>query len=849
MSKNSGPVRQQPLSSLRFQRFRLRIVILGVLVVFAFAGSSGYDAWRAYNNTLAATNREITNVATALAEQTAWTFEGIDLMLRDTARWYQTESSLVAPERLDDVLANRASGIRQIRLITITDAQGIQRHRSRGHSPPHFDLSDRSYFIAQREGTAAGLFMSEPLISRSDGRAGIVLSRRLQDETGAFAGVVAALVDLEDLEKFYAAVTPGRGSAVQLLSGNGQLVVRDPPEPDAIGKTFPQLASAPTAPSTGLTNPIDGKQEFIAVVPVRDIPLVVAVTRDRVVALHSWRDEAMRLAARSAVVALLGLIGIWLLWRQLRRIELGESALRASEERYALAMEGANEGHWDWDLTTDRLFLSSKMAMLGGNGTSNVTMTRAAWLARIEIHPDDRTRFEAAVRDHLEGRTSSFECEYRVRNGDWRWLLTRGRCLRDETGKPYRFVGSAIDITPEKEAQADRERLEAQLRQSQKMEAMGTLAGGIAHDFNNILGAILGYGELAQQQSAPESPVRRYIDNVMHAAERAKALVDRILGFSRSGLGERTHVRVQSVIEETLELIAASLPADIRLEKGLTAADAVIIGDSTQLHQVAMNLCTNAIHAMEHGGTLTVLLERVELAEAQSVLRGTLSPGSYIRLVIQDTGVGIPPDVIERIFDPFFTTRGVGKGTGLGLSLVHGIVTDLGGAVDVKSVLGEGTGFEIWLPVTTEVGRPAIERVRELPRGRGETVMIVDDEPALVALAEEMLAGFGYEPVGFESSAAALQAFRAQSERFDLVLTDEAMPDLVGTELAREIRLLRPDIPVILMSGHGGAPLAQRAAAIGVSEVLHKPLQRVDLAEALDRALNHRNASVIERTN
>jgi CheY-like chemotaxis protein len=207
--------------------------------------------------------------------------------------------------------------------------------------------------------------------------------------------------------------------------------------------------------------------------------------------------------------------------------------------------------------------------------------------------------------------------------------------------------------------------------------------------------------------------------------------------------------------------------------------------------------------------------------------------------VIKDTGSGIPPDVVERIFDPFFTTRGVGKGTGLGLSLVHGIVTDLGGAIDVKSAIGEGSCFEIWLPITSQAGKPAVELVRDLPRGRGETLMIVDDEPALVALAEEMLAGLGYEPVGFESSDLALQAFRARPERFDLVLTDEAMPDLVGTALAREIRLLRPDVPIILMSGHGGAPLAHRAAAIGVKEVLHKPLQRVDLAEALARALDH----------
>ncbi len=316
------------------------------------------------------------------------------------------------------------------------------------------------------------------------------------------------------------------------------------------------------------------------------------------------------------------------------------------------------------------------------------------------------------------------------------------------------------------------------------MEAMGTLAGGIAHDFNNILGAILGYGELAQQESRPDSPLRRYIDNVMHAAERAKALVDRILGFSRSGLGERAYVNIQSVIEETLELIEASRPANIRLEKSLLAGDAVLVGDSTQLHQVAMNLCTNAVHAMEQGGTLSVLLERVDLAEARSLSRGTVSPGPYVRLVIRDTGVGIRPDVLERIFDPFFTTRGVGKGTGLGLSLVHGIVTDLGGAIHVNSATGEGTTFEIWLPVTAELGNPAVEAVRELPRGNGETVMIVDDEPALVALTEEMLAGLGYEPVGFVSSGTALQAFRARPERFDLVLTDEAMPDLVGTELA-----------------------------------------------------------------
>jgi CheY-like chemotaxis protein len=379
--------------------------------------------------------------------------------------------------------------------------------------------------------------------------------------------------------------------------------------------------------------------------------------------------------------------------------------------------------------------------------------------------------------------------------------------------------------------------LEAQLRQSQKMEAIGTLAGGIAHDFNNILGAILGYGELAHQQSAAGSPIRRYLDSVMHAAERAQMLVERILGFSRSGLGDRAPVNVQFVVEETLELLEASLPAGIRLDSRIEAGNAAVIGDATYLHQVAMNLCTNAIQAMEHGGVLGVTLDCTELSEPRTLSRGSISPGPYVRLIVSDTGVGVPPVVLERMFDPFFTTKGVGEGTGLGLSLVHGIVSDLGGAINVTTQAGQGTTFEIWLPVVGETAIPAVEAARTLPRGNGETVMIVDDERQLVALAEEITAQLGYEPVGFDSSCAALEAFRNSPRRFDAVLTDESMPDLIGTELAHEILRIRPQIPIILMSGYGGAQLTNRAAEMGVTEVLRKPLHRRDLAESLARVL------------
>ena len=832
-------MRVQSPASIRFRRLRVGTVALGVVVILAFAGSSAYDAWRAYNNSLVANERELGELAGALAEQTALAWDGIDLLLRDTASWYQREGRNLAPEHLDADLATRAAGLRQVRLLTIVDAQGIQRYRSRGTSPPNLDLSDRSYFIAHRDRAAVGLFMSEPLVTRSENRAGIVLSRRIENDAGGFAGVVTASVDFEDLERFYAALDPGEGSAIQLLTKDGTLLVRNPPLADAAGRRFQQLAAGPTVQSTRLLNVVDGKRDFIAVARVRDTPLGVSVSREEAVALRPWRDEATRLGLRTLIVALLGSLAIGVFSRQLRRVESGERALHESEERYALAMEAANEGHWDWDAATDRIFISPKMRTWAGLKPGDELKTRAEWLSQIVIHPDDLQRFRDTARAHLEGRTPRYECEYRIRqpDGHWRWVLSRGHCLRDATGNPLRFTGSATDTTADKQAAIDKEHLEAQLRQSQKMEAMGTLAGGIAHDFNNILGAIVGYGELAYEQSTPGTALRRYLENVLHAAGRAKALVDRILGFSRSGLGERVPVNVQAVIGETLELLTASLPTGIRLRQKLDASDVAVIGDATYLHQVAMNLCTNAIHSMEHGGELGVYLDRVQVSTDRRLSRGVVSPGTYVRLTVSDTGTGIAPAVMERMFDPFFTTKGVGEGTGLGLSLVHGIVAELGGAIGVVTTAGKGSEFEIWLPALSGVAGPAAEASREPPGGHGQTVMIVDDEPALVELTMEMLAKFGYEPVGFESSTAALQALRAEPQRFDLLLTDEAMPNLTGGELAEEVRRIRADLPILIMTGHGGAQLAQRAAAVGVKEVLGKPLRGNELAEAIARVL------------
>jgi CheY-like chemotaxis protein len=372
------------------------------------------------------------------------------------------------------------------------------------------------------------------------------------------------------------------------------------------------------------------------------------------------------------------------------------------------------------------------------------------------------------------------------------------------------------------------------------MEAIGRLAGGIAHDFNNVLAGVFAYGEMLFEETPEDSPLKRYAKNVLIAATRGRALVEQILAYSRSQLGKRAPVDVAHVVAETLELLRGSLPADIRLESSAPELPLIVSGDATQLHQVVMNVCSNAIHAMEGGGTLRVALEAADLVAERALSHGTVGPGCYVRLIIQDSGSGMEAATLSRIFEPFFTTKEIGRGTGLGLSLVYAIVTDAGGAIDVQSALEHGSTFTIYL-ARTEAALVTAEAAAPLPRGNGERVLLVEDEASLLALTAEVLARLGYEPVSFSDGHAALAAFEAAPRSFDVVITDDVMPGLTGTGLATQLRRRRPDLPIVLMSGYSGPLLTQQALAAGVSELLVKPLLSRQFAATLDRVL-HRNA-------
>jgi CheY-like chemotaxis protein len=346
---------------------------------------------------------------------------------------------------------------------------------------------------------------------------------------------------------------------------------------------------------------------------------------------------------------------------------------------------------------------------------------------------------------------------------------------------------------------------------------------------------------MALRDAPKGSRLRRDLDNIMTAGERGRALVEQILTFSRSSVSERIAVHLEQVSREALDHLAARLPLDIDIASTLRAGRAAVLGDPTQVHQVLMNLATNAWQAMPSGGTVRVLLEPVHVDTPRLITTGTVEAGDHVVLEVADTGVGIAPDIVDRIFDPFFTTKEVGVGTGLGLSLVHSIVSDLGGAINVASTPGAGSVFTVYLPRAgdaEDVDDVDENDTPEVPRGSRERVLVVDDEEPLMRIAAQALEDFGYQPIGFTSSSAALEAFRSDPLGFDAVITDERMPGMTGSTLIHEVRSVRDRIPTMLMSGFIAGTLASKARETGADEVLRKPLSGRDLATSLARVLH-----------
>ena len=381
--------------------------------------------------------------------------------------------------------------------------------------------------------------------------------------------------------------------------------------------------------------------------------------------------------------------------------------------------------------------------------------------------------------------------------------------------RPELMVGSMIDITDRKHADEDKENFDVQLRQAEKMQAIGTLAGGIAHDFNNILGVILGQAEMIEMFDAKkDTKLRSRVKELIKASDRAKELVEQILTFSRQTAQKKEPVRLSSIVKEAAKFLRATIPSTIEIRQNIKGLAGKVAADPTQMHQILMNLCTNAAHAMrDEGGILELELDEVYLDQKAAARIEGIEAGPFLRLSVTDSGYGMDPEIQKRIFDPYFTTKKAGEGTGLGLSVVHGIVKLHGGSISVISQQGIGTTFSVYLPCISNEAEGGHELGRSAAIAAGdERILFVDDEADLSRIAKEVLENLGYQVVAETSSTSALELFKAQPSRFDLVITDLTMPKLTGLQLSQELIRIRPDIPIILCTGFSEKAVVEKAA-------------------------------------
>jgi PAS domain S-box-containing protein len=432
------------------------------------------------------------------------------------------------------------------------------------------------------------------------------------------------------------------------------------------------------------------------------------------------------------------------------------------------------------------------------------------------------------------------EGEIRTFDGELKYVIAQLSLIEKVEGTWDRMLISIVDLTEKKLLEEEQKKLEARLRQSQKLETVGTLAGGIAHDFNNILTPILGYSELARMAVPDDSPVADYLDRIETASSRARTLVKQMLAFSRQSEEEKVPMNLAPVVEEVVQLVRSSIPSTIEIQTDVDKDAGVVVADETQIHQVILNLCTNAAQAMPFGGVLTISLRKVEISDKPEAKLAGLKPGPYLLLAVRDTGTGMDEETLQRVFDPFFTTKEVGKGTGLGLSMVHGVAASHGGCCTADSELGEGSTFCVYLPViesdTMQTSAKTLRETEEVVKGAGR-VLIVDDDPDVLDLHREVLLGNGYQVRTFASSEAALVEVQTNPTDYDLIVTDLTMPGITGLQLAVSVYEVRSDLPVILVTGYREELTSDIRARTGIRKVLMKPVNIQRLSEAVREVL------------
>ena len=518
--------------------------------------------------------------------------------------------------------------------------------------------------------------------------------------------------------------------------------------------------------------------------------------------------------------------------------------LKQSEERYRLLADNATDTIWIMQ------YPDLKMRYISPSIQTLLGYTPEAFL---EVELNDYLTENSLKRvpviiaeelgeisgDEIESKgLKGAELELIKKDGSTIWIEISAGFLRNDQGEPDAILGISRDISDRKRADEERKKLHQHLDQARKMEAIGILAGGIAHDFNNILSGQMGFTDLAMYEAKDNETLKRYLNQVTSASLRARDLVRQILTFSRESEVEKQPITINPVIKESLKFIRASLPAGIEIHRDLRVEQGRVFGDATQIYQVLMELFTNAAHAMkDHGGVLDIVLDRVQLENAQTGFWGKIFAGVFIELVISDTGCGIHKKYLDRIFEPFFTTKARGEGTGMGLATVYGIVKEMGGGISVYSEVGVGTTFRILLPEYDQAEPVQIDINTELKKGQGN-ILVVDDEEAIAESSCDILNILGYSTVMETDSLKAVEHVKNNPQHYDLVLTDMTMPRLDGFGLAKQIKKINPDISIVLATGFSHSQTKEKCRDAGIEDMVMKPMTAGELSSVVEKAIN-----------
>jgi two-component system cell cycle sensor histidine kinase/response regulator CckA len=760
------------------------------------------------------------NLALALDLQTNQLLKGIDQLLLVIKNQYEQPTPRVP---ISTLIPPGMSSERWITFIGVTDERGDLVESLRETEATNF--SDRQSFRAHQRRDSNALLISPPVLGLVSGRWAITLTRRRNHPDGSFGGVVHVAIEPRYLTELFETTTLGPSDVMSLVLENGITLARRRGAAIEFGENIAKsqlVAEHAKNPSGNYIGPggVDGKLRVFSYRTMKDYPVIVTVGTSAAdaFALVERRARTYYLTASfaSAFIALACTAGLVLLARQQRaNLQLGEQASLLDKAQDAIMVSDLNRRLTYWNKGAERLYGWTAAEAIG---------RVASELFYGSAEPDEsRAAYDQVL------RTGEWTGELQPLNKSGRRVIIESRwtLVRDPGGKEQGILSINTDVT-------ERRELEQQFLRAQRLESIGTLAGGIAHDLNNVFTPIM-LGVEMLKQDVKDADGREVLDTVLASVRRGADMVRQVLTFARGMEGRRVELDARDLVADVARIARDTMPKNIDIKTRVDDGLPVLYGDPTQFHQVLLNLCVNARDAMPRGGLLTIAAERVETHPRD---RTDVPAGVYVMLQVEDTGTGIHPDVADKIFDPFFTTKEPGKGTGLGLSTSLTIVKSHGGHIRASSVPGRGASFRIYLPVTAGPGpESAPAAAADQPKGAGETVLVVDDEPAIRLLAQRTLEAQGYRVLLAGDGAEAIAIFRAQYESIALVMLDMTMPVLDGVPTIQALARIDPAVRIIASSGIHGNEQAARAASPRVTQFMPKPFTADILLRAIRQAL------------